>query len=374
MTTATRATADGTLGFAERCIDRHKLAPESYRRACSATVSSIGLGTYLGDADDAVDLLYVEAVIEAVRLGCNAVDTAINYRLQRSERAVGDALARLFSSGTANRSEIVVSTKGGYVPFEGTFPPTAGMLRAYLSTEYFDRGICQPVDMACHGQHCMAPAYLANQLDRSLANLQLDAVDIYYLHNPETQLRDVTRDEFERRIRMAFEFLEQRVADGKIGVYGTATWNGYRACDSDDALSLARMNSIACEVGGADHHFRAIQLPYNLGMSEAYSSFHQKANGELRSVLDVAAGLGLSVFASASLLQARLADGLPEEVVAAFSRRTDAQRALEFVRSTPGITCALVGMARSSHVRENLELLKTAPARAEVIAELFVEG
>lgn len=373
MTDRIRATADGTRAFAEGSVSARGASPSSYRIACGLTVSSIGLGTYLGDADDAVDLLYTESVIEAVGLGCNVVDTAVNYRLQRSERAVGVALGRLVASGRLDRTGIVVSTKGGYVPFEGAPPATAGMLREFLTTEYFDRGICRPVDMASRGQHCMAPGYLDDQLRRSLANLGLDAVDIYYLHNPECQLPEVGRDEFERRIRAAFERLEQHVADGRIGVYGTATWNGYRTDDGDSALSLARLVALAREVGGADHHFRAIQLPYNIGMTEAFASFHQEHDGHARSVLEVAASLGVSVFASASLLQSRLVDGLPPEVIAALGRRTHAQCALEFVRSTPGITCALAGMARTAHVRENLELLTVPPAEGEAVAAMFVE-
>jgi aryl-alcohol dehydrogenase-like predicted oxidoreductase len=36
------------------------------------------------------------------------------------------------------------------------------------------------------------------------------------------------------------------------------------------------------------------------------------------------------------------------------SLTTDAQRALAFVRSLPGVTCALVGMRTLAHVEENV--------------------
>jgi aryl-alcohol dehydrogenase-like predicted oxidoreductase len=72
------------------------------------------------------------------------------------------------------------------------------------------------------------------------------------------------------------------------------------------------------------------------------------------------------VFASASLLQGQLAQGLPPKLRNWFPRmRTDAQRAIQFVRSTPGITCALVGMSNLEHVEENLGTASTAPITIE---------
>jgi aryl-alcohol dehydrogenase-like predicted oxidoreductase len=74
----------------------------------------------------------------------------------------------------------------------------------------------------------MTPSYLLNQLDCSLRNLDLECVDIYYVHNPETQLGKIAREEFSDRLLRAFEALESAVAAGKIRLYGAATWNGYR--------------------------------------------------------------------------------------------------------------------------------------------------
>ena len=61
--------------------------------------------------------------------------------------------------------------------------------------------------------------------------------------------------------------------------------------------------------------------------------------------------------ASASLLQARLAqvkERLP-------GLDTDGQRAIQFARSTPGITVALVGMSQTTHVNENLAVSVVRP-------------
>ena len=139
------------------------------------------------------------------------------------------------------------------------------------------------------GCHVMSPKYLENQIDVSRENLGLQTLDIYYLHNPETQASTVAREEFDRRIRAAFAALEKAVAEGKIRIYGTATWNAFRVGqESREALSLPELLRLAEEVGGKDHHFRAIQLPYNLAMPEALSARTQRVDGKGVPVLQVA--------------------------------------------------------------------------------------
>ena len=86
------------------------------------TLSSIGLGTYLGEADDAADADYTDAITTALQSGINTLDTAINYRHQRSERNIGAALAKLVSAAEITREEVFISTKAGYLSFDGNMP------------------------------------------------------------------------------------------------------------------------------------------------------------------------------------------------------------------------------------------------------------
>ncbi len=318
--------------------------------------SSIGLGTYLGKYDDETDENYSRAVIRAVELGCNVIDTAANYRFQRSERAIGTALKRLIDARTFDRDQLVICTKGGYLPFDGQ-PPTN--VRRYIEDTFVSTGIAEFSDFA-GGSHCMTPAYLQNQLEQSLTNLGLQCIDVYYVHNPESQLSEVSREEFETRMRAAFERLERNVVAGKIKKYGVATWNGFRvAQDSRDYLSLERLCEIAREVGGENHHFGFVQLPFNLAMPEALSLANQSLNGENVSLMEAAGALGITVIASASLLQGKVARNIPDHIREPLGGlATDAQTAIQFVRSTPGITTALVGMSHVAHVEENLQLVK----------------
>ncbi len=331
-------------------------------------VSSLGLGTYLGEEDDQADRGYGQAIIDAVNSGCNLLDTAINYRAQRSERVIGQALLALEREGGIPREQLVVCTKGGYIPFDGRVPVDPGQ---YVRDTYVRAGILQPEEVV-GGGHCLAPRYLEDQLGRSLGNLGLAAVDVYYVHNPETQLATVPRKDFLARIHDAFALLERQVAAGRVGRYGVATWNGFRARpDAREHLSLAELVRVAEAVAGRGHHFRVIQLPYNLAMPEAYAAATQLVDGERLTPIDAAERLGIAVMASASLLQGQLSRRLPQALADAFpGLETSAQRALQFVRSTPGIAAALVGMARREHVAENLAVARTEPNAAGV-ASLF---
>ena len=83
---------------------------------------------------------------------------------------------------------------------------------------------------------------------------------------------------------------------------------------------------------------------------------------EAVTAIEAAERFGLTVWASASLFQARLARRFPREFVRALGGlRTDAQRAIQFVRSAPGVKVALVGCARPGHAAENLEVALAPP-------------
>jgi aryl-alcohol dehydrogenase-like predicted oxidoreductase len=360
------ATAQGTKRYAKRLGSI--VAPEHFREQQGLHLSTIGLGTYLGHWDEKTDSMYNESVRRAIELGCNVLDSAINYRFQRSERAIGAALKQLFDAGKASRDEIVVATKGGFFPFDGEPPRDPSR---WIKENLIDTGAASPDDIV--DSHCMSPTYLDNQLNRSLENLGLETIDIYYIHNPESQLDGVLRDQFQRRVLAAFEFLERAVSDGRIGLYGTATWNGYRQSSrSRDYLSLSDMWQAAREAGGEDHHFRVIQLPHNLGMPEALTLANQVVDGEPLSTLEAATRLGITVMCSASILQSRLTQNLPPFVASALTGlSTDGQRAIQFVRSTPGVTTALVGMSQRSHVEENMMVARIPPAPTEQFLKMF---
>ena len=202
-----------------------------------------------------------------------------------------------------------------------------------------------------------------DQIQRSRHNLQLETIDVMYLHNPEVQLQHVSVEVFSDRFSAAFACLEQAVTDGRIQYYGVATWAGLR----NGTLSIRLLHDIAARVAGPQHHFRFVQLPFNLGMREARLQNCHEGNN----LLQIAHDLGLQVIASASIMQSRLIADLPPMLSAAMPGLvTDAQRAIQYARSTPGITSALVGMGRIEHVCANLQLATVPPLAPSVYAAL----
>ena len=128
------------------------------------SLSSIGLGTYLGEDDATTDAGYEASIAAALAAGINVFDTAINYRGQKSERAIGRALAKAFTDGRARRDEVFVSTKGGYFPHDGDDPRPP---RRYVQESFLESGLA-PKDEIAQQCHCIAPSYLRDQIARSL--------------------------------------------------------------------------------------------------------------------------------------------------------------------------------------------------------------
>ena len=369
---AGHATREGTARYRERLAREHGAAAGHFRFEQDLWLSTVGVGTYLGEADDATDRAYADAISRAVELGANVIDSAAGYRFQRGERSIGVALRRLIDGGAASRDELVVCTKGGYIPFDAAPPASREEALRYIERTFVETGVASLSDIVA-GSHCMTPRYLQHQIEQSLRNLGLETVDVYYIHNPESQLGAIPADEFDRRLRAAFRHLERAVARGYVRNYGVATWNGFRVEPGErEYHSLERMAEIAREIAGERHHFRFVQLPFNLAMPEALTRANHVYAGEQVSLLEAARALGITVVASASIFQGRVARNLPRAIREPLgSLATDAQTAIQFVRSTPGIATALVGMGRSSHAEENLQLARVEPAAADDYQRVF---
>lgn len=374
------ATAEGTARYRERFAQLrdvgHFRRPEHVPGAGKLWLSSLGLGTYLGEPDEATDRAYTEAVLTALGCGINVLDTAINYRHQRSERSIGTALEQLINAGELQRDEVVVCTKAGFLSFDGELPANP---RDYFHREYLQPEIMQASDVA-GGMHCMAPRYLADQLERSRKNLQLETIDVFYIHNPETQLSAVDRTMFHHRLRAAFSALEDAVEMDKIRYYGLATWNGFRlSLGERDYLSLSDVVRLARDIAGDGHHLRFLQLPFNLAMPEAFGLGNQdglsgdQPHEPALTLFEAAREAGIAVVGSATLYQGQLTHGLPEFIGQRLGGSSDSENAIQFARSAPGLTTALIGMSRREHVAANLKAALRPLASVEQWTSLFSE-
>jgi aryl-alcohol dehydrogenase-like predicted oxidoreductase len=364
------ATREATWAYRGRFGDAY--GRTYFRRFGPGVVSSVGMGTYLGEPTPAVDDRYRAALVEGLESGANLVDTAVDYRCGRSERVVGAALRE----AAVDREAVVLATKGGVVPFDGSRPDDPA---AYVRRTFVEGGPLDPADLA-RGSHAIAPAFLDAMLDRSLSALGVETVDLYYVHSPETQLARRSREAVYDLVEDAFARLEERRTAGDVGAYGVATWDAFRVPPADDRhLSLPTVVDrarAAAERAGRDpddHGLAAVQLPFSATMADAFTArVHavDGADGPL-SALAYADRVGLSAFVSAPLGQGALAREVPEAVATTTAGDTPAQKALNFARSAPAVTAALVGSGRPEHVRENLAAGTFDPLGARVFDETF---
>lgn len=311
-------------------------------------LSELGVGTYLGELDQRTSQGYREVIKTALQRGINVVDTAIVYRYMKSERDIGEVLREV------PRDKVIVSTKGGYVPYDvdsGIDP------KDYFYENFVNTGIIKLEEMTPQG-HYLSAKFIEWCLNKSLENMNTDYVDIYFLHNPEEQLNFFDRKTFNTKIRECFEYLEFEVKRGRVRYYGLATWGGFRVSPaSRQYLNLAELLGIAEQVAGQEHHFRFIQLPYNLGMPEAYTLKNQEVDGQRLSTLEACERLGVYTYISASIYQGRVIGRVPQELKQKLKVEKDVHASLQFVLSTPGVGTALVGMSKLEHLEENLQIL-----------------
>ncbi len=324
------ATPEGT----EKFFQWTPIDPTKRRSFCGLTLSALGAGTHMGPADEATDRLYEQTLVQAAQCGINCFDTSISDRKQRSEKLLKKVFIELANRGIF-RNQLFLSTKGGYVPSH--------------RTQFFEMGILELADIVADS-HCMKPSFLDFQIATSLKNLGLDSIDLYYIENPELQLATVGEEEFYRRLEESFRFLEEKVREQKIRSYGLATWNGFRQKkQTAGLLQIKKVVECAIQAGGKDHHLKAIQLPFNLVMLEAYKIKNQGS----QSIFQAAQDQDIAIFTSSCLMQSQVMH-LP----ASFYEKlpvapTPAIQAIEFVLSTPGVLAAYVGMKKLEHVVQN---------------------
>ena len=351
----THATPESTYGFAKR-FAHYK---DFYARHDGLIFSKLGFGTFKNEPYKEENYLfdYKDALKTAIKSGVNVIDTAINYRYQQSEREIGEVLEELFESGEAKREELIICSKGGFVPLDFPFPENP---YEWINEHIIQKGFATSSDIELD-QHCMTPDFLQDSLERSLANLKVECLDIYFLHNPETQLTKIGYSQFLEKLEDIFARFEEMVSVGKIKAYGIAVWNAFTYKEGNsEYINLEEVYDIARNVGGTNHHFKYIQLPFNIAKTHAYSVPNQKmSDGNYYTPLQVAHKLGLGVMSSSSLLQMHLFQKpfKPEVGYLLDSKmelQSDVQLALQFVRSTRGIVTSLFSSSSRDHVSSNL--------------------
>jgi aryl-alcohol dehydrogenase-like predicted oxidoreductase len=322
----------------------------------------LGIGTYLGQITPEDDRDLENAIYESVKSGAiNVIDTAINYRSMKSEKNIGNAIKRLIEEGIISRDQVFISTKNGYITNDGDYP-TVDVLE-YMHNMFISQGIIDSKDISS-GYNVLNPNYIRKCIDKSLTNMQLDTIDLVYVHNAyESWAGDISREEFDEMIQKVFQVYEEYRSSTKIKYYGMATWTCFRLSQNEkEYLSLEEMVKIAEKVGGKNHGFRFIQLPYNLAYREAYVLKNQSVGVENGlTILDACKRLNIGVFTSVPLLQAKL---FGAKIPGYLGYNDQLLKIVQITRSTPNVIAPLIGQKKPNHVKENIGLAKVAPLTA----------
>lgn len=357
------ASSEGTKKFRDNAIKKGK-SYLHFKEFDDLILSSIGMGTYLGDLSKEDDIDIENALYESVKShAINVIDSAINYRAMKSEKSIGRSITRLVNDGIISRDEIFVSTKNGYITNDGDYP----MLDVweYIQRMYISTGIIKAEDISS-GYNVLNPAYIEKCIERSRFNLKLDTLDLVYIHNAfESWNQDVSKNKFFDMLAKVFEVYEKFRSKNKIRYYGMATWTCFRVGEENkEYLSLDEVYNIAKSIGGVDHGFRFIQLPYNLAYSEALFLKNQNVGNEKKmTILEAAKRLKIGVFSSVPLLQGKL---IQTKIPDYSETLTDPiMKLLQIIRSSPSIIAPLIGQKKMDHVNKNNKISEIPPLSEE---------
>ena len=387
------------------------------------TLSSIGIGTFMGDANADIDASLKAAVYDGVMKGVNVIDTAINYRGMRSEKCIGIALKRLLSSGSIIRESLFISSKGGYIPGDSDQGSSAIKTASEWAALTTVNGGIFPHNEIIGGIHCINPICLNISIAISRQNLGIQTIDLYYLNNAaEKQLGTITQQEFKNRLKESFSFLETQRKLNFIRFYGMASETSFTS-DPNNILhiKLSDIIEIAKSVGGENHGFRYVQIPVsatipyaamipqyngnningNKGIENGNGNkFNGNENGN--SFLQLAGLFNISVMSCTSIgggdyKSLQIAETLYHSCIHKDSiwalelnnkmidittkhngkmkgsnkkslHLSPAGKSLLITRSTYGITTALVGMKQINHVNENVNILNLPLIPPEIIS------
>jgi aryl-alcohol dehydrogenase-like predicted oxidoreductase len=367
----TFATREGTRAFAKK----FKNYKDFFTEYDGMLFSKLGMGTFVKEPYKEENYLfsYKDALKEGILNGVNVLDTANNYRYTVSEEEVGEAVRELIDEGKITRQEVIVATKGGFIPLDFPFPKNP---YRWIEQNIIEKGLAKQSDIELD-QHCLSADYLEYSCRKSLQNLRLECIDIYFLHNPEMQLQTLGYDGLLVKIGEIFERFEKLADEGVIQSYGIATWNAFSyAKEHEEYLSLQDLVEIAQTLRGKKHRFKYIQTPFNLAKLHPMTVKNQEVAGTDYTLFEAAHKLGIGVFSSCSLLQMHLfKKPFKPEVGYLLDKqmelKSDVQLALQFVRSQRQIVTSLFSTKDPEHAKHNLQIANTKAVSKTAYELLF---
>ena len=273
MTSQIRSTSHGTRDATARLAKRSSLPDGWWREMFSGgpLVGRYGFGTYrIADCPE-----HRGALFHALRSGLiNLLDTAANYTDGESEEVVGDVIRGCLDQGVRRRDELVVVSKVGHFK--------AAMLRALNA-----RAPSLPADAVVRVSeshaYSLCPEVVSTTFEQSRQRLKLACLDGYLVHDPGYLLSPgpkrlsglPRRDRYQHLMESlyrAFQVLEGKVQQGRLRFYGISADGLRTGTDPELLIDLGDVLAAAKRAGGAHHHLKLIQFPFNPLETEASSS------------------------------------------------------------------------------------------------------
>jgi aryl-alcohol dehydrogenase-like predicted oxidoreductase len=214
------------------------------------SLSKIGFGTYRCSLKSKEN---IKALMHAIDSGCNLIDTSSGYMNGESENLIGKILQ------DNSKKKLFVVTKAGYINNDN--------LKLLNNLNRKGKAITDLVNINSEFKHSIHPEYLDAQIKLSLKRLNRNHLDGFLLHSPEYYFeqkdREVNKDEYYRRIKKAFEFLEEQVKKNVIRYYGVSSNTLPYILNEKNATDLTKLISIAKQTYSSNS-FKLIQFPYNI--------------------------------------------------------------------------------------------------------------
>lgn len=295
----------------------------------SLAVSRLCLGTNMFGT--AVDQGRANALLDQfAALGGNFIDTARSYGdwipdapKGASERAVGAWLK------TRRRDDVVIATKGGFFDLK-----------------------------AMDYQKRVTPAHIERDLQESLEHLQIDRIDLYWLH----------ADDEAQPVQPVIDALIGHQKAGRIGWFGASNWSPARIAEAQTyARSVGHDGFLACQP------FWGLAVPNReVAAVSGYGAYYEDGFQPLH-----AGGLTMIPYSAQSRgyftkLDAVGEDGLPDDLKAIYVNQTNRVRfaalkqvahergatlnevALAALTSQPLVTIPIIGASKPQQIVESV--------------------
>ncbi|MGO9567417.1 MAG: aldo/keto reductase [Desulfomonilaceae bacterium] len=346
-------------------------SPDYWRLPDGNLVSAICLGTRTGSPDESTDSRLEEVIRFALQQGLNFFDTGPDYRLGRSEKVLGRSLLRAFDERLTSPDQVCVMTKVGSIPpslhCERSRSLKLECGQAVAPTSYRPRRF---------GGKCFEASWIAESIKRSRFNLSIETLGVVLLDGLEWGLA-AWGTSWPDKVSALFETLESERSSGWIKWYGISSGVGVFCVPRHYLhLPIGSLVNLARGVGGLSHGFRFIEVPFNAENLAAATRMAQPLNGIVGSVLLAAMDHQLEVLACSPFNHGRLFDRIRtetfiEEKGVTFSA---AQWMLQFARSMPGISCAVLGTTREDHLEQALAVGSTPPWDLTTLERIMSHG